>query len=266
MRPPRLTSPLYRWAIARTRRGEVNTQTIVIIILAIVGGILLLACVAGVALLLPAIQGARGAARRTQGRNNLQQIGLALHNYHDVYRQFTPSGIYDEDETAYHSWQSMLLPYVEHASLYNQINFNRPWDDPANSGPFFTVVPTYLHPSISQAPIDSQGHALSHYAGNSQLFLPNGSMGMQNITDGTTNTMMAGEVAAGFKPWGDPSNVRDPAAGLGVGANTFSGPPGQNGTQILLGDGSVKFVTNDVNPAILQAIATPSGGETVGQF
>jgi hypothetical protein len=273
MRPPRspsLTSPLLRWALARARRGEVNTQTVVIIILAIVGGVMLLACLVGIALLLPAIQGARGAAQqaaqRTQGRNNLQQIGLALHNYHDVHGQFPPSGIHGEDGTAYHGWQTMLLPYVDQAPLYNQINFDVPWDDPANSGLFFTVVPIYLHPSISESPVDSQGRALSHYAGNSQLFLPNGTMRMRDIIDGTSNTMMAGEVAAGFKPWGDPSNVRDPAAGLAIGGNTFHGPAGQNGTQILLGDGSVRFVQDNVNPAILQAIATPAGGEPVGQF
>ena len=269
-RSPALASSFLRWALARARRGEANTTTIVIIILAIVGGIMLLACVATMALIIPAYwragTGAPQVAQNARARNNLQIIGLALHNYHDVHRQFPPAGIYGEDGTAYHSWQTMILPFADQATLYNQIELDRPWDAPAHSILFSTVIPTYLHPSISESPYDLQGLAVSHYAGNSQLFLPNGTIGIRDITDGTSNTMLAGEVAAGFKPWGDPSNVRDPAAGLAIGANTFSGPAAQNGTQILMGDGSVRFVQNNVAPAVLEALATPAGGEPVGEF
>ena len=167
---PTLTSPLLNWALRRARRGEADTKTIVIIVLAIVGGVMLLACVGVMAMLFfPAFQGARGAAQRTQGRNNLKMMGLALHNYHEVYSQFPPAGIYDEDETAYHSWQAMLLPYMDQAPLYNQIDFNRPWVDPANDGLFSRVIPKYLNPSITAPPLDTQGLAVSHYAGNSQL-------------------------------------------------------------------------------------------------
>lgn len=79
-----------------------------------------------IALLLPAVQQAREAARRTQCRNNLKQIGLALHNYHDVYNMF-PGGVYSAvdddngcDDDGY-GWATMLLPYIDQAPLYNQL-------------------------------------------------------------------------------------------------------------------------------------------------
>src|SRR6056297_1950458 len=80
-----------------------------------------------IALLLPAVQQAREAARRTQCRNNLKQLGLALHNYHDVNRMFAPSSIWTTDGagnlnsgTAGRSWLFQILPYLDQANLYQQ--------------------------------------------------------------------------------------------------------------------------------------------------
>ena len=68
-----------------------------------------------IALLLPAVQAAREAARRTQCSNNLKQIGLAMHNYHDVNQQFPPAYIADADGQPMHSWRVLILPYLEHS-------------------------------------------------------------------------------------------------------------------------------------------------------
>ena len=122
-----------------------DAKTIFLIVLAGVGGIALFVCAGFVLLLLPAVQGARNAARVTQSKNNLQQIGLALHNYHDVMTVFPPGGIYTEDETPYHSWQTMLLPYVDQEALYEVIDFDRPWTDPRNAPVFKTFVATFLN-------------------------------------------------------------------------------------------------------------------------
>ncbi len=84
-----------------------------------------------VALLLPAVQQAREAARRTQCKNNLKQIGLALHNYHDIYNTFPPgrtrntySGITDAWYTGNIAWLPRLLPQIDQAPLYNTIDWN----------------------------------------------------------------------------------------------------------------------------------------------
>ena len=81
-----------------------------------------------IALLLPAVQQAREAARRTQCKNNLKQLGLALHNYHDTYNLFPGASFCGTTGTSSiahcHTWIESLFPYFDQAPLFNQINFN----------------------------------------------------------------------------------------------------------------------------------------------
>lgn len=109
-----------------------------------------------IALLLPAVQQAREAARRSQCTNNLKQMGLALHNYHDAYNTFPPGWVYDMNRPAalnpYNGWgwQTHILPYFDQGPIYNQINFSMGHDGTPGS-PSFTVVntsiPSYRCPS-----------------------------------------------------------------------------------------------------------------------
>lgn len=267
-RTPTYPSPLLRWALRRARAGETDTKTVLIIVFSVIGGGALLVCGCLALLIVPGIQNARNAARqaanRTMSRNNLKIIGLGMHNYHDTFRQFPPGGIYGEDGTAYHSWQTSLLPYIDQAALYNAINKDVPWTDAANAGLFATSVQAYLNPAITEMTDPSTGLALSHYAGNQQLLVPNGDKKMRDITDGTSNTILVGEVAAGYKPWGDPSNVRDPADGLLHDVATFGTVNRQRGTvEFLLVDGSVREISATISPEVLKALATPDGGEPI---
>ncbi len=116
-----------------------------------------------VALLLPAVQAAREAARRTQCKNNLKQIGLALHNYEFTFKVFPPSstsgfgrGVWNYPGTGpadpnihLHSFASLLLPYVEQESLAGEINYNVSALDPANRAVASQVLPFYRCPSYS---------------------------------------------------------------------------------------------------------------------
>lgn len=118
-----------------------------------------------ISLLLPAVQQAREAARQTQCKNNLKQIGLALHNYEASHRVFPPSCVLApyQDGTAYgisygdsirvgppgFAWGVCLLPFLDQAPLYNAFNTNLPCWAPANASAARTKVPAFLCPSAT---------------------------------------------------------------------------------------------------------------------
>lgn len=119
-----------------------------------------------IALLLPAVQQARESARRSQCKNNLKQIGLALHNYLSSTREVFPRGAYvargqscccaDADDNPGHTVYTMLLPFLDQANLYNTYNMNVQWSDASNATAVNTPIPTYICPSnLRTAPVVS---------------------------------------------------------------------------------------------------------------
>jgi type II secretory pathway pseudopilin PulG len=229
---------------------------------------IILACLLGIcvvgggvmaALLLPAIQQARNAARLTQSKNNMRQIGLALHNYQDLYKEFPAGGTFTEDGQAHHGWATRILPLIEQAPLYNQVDFNKPWTAPEMSGTFRTQVPVFLNPGVTER-VSPEGYALSHYAANSQVLGKNKFLKVADIKDGLSNTILAGEASGSFKPWGSPENVRDPAKGFGTAPDQF-GPVIPGRVAFLMGDGSVRTISTSIDPNALKALASPEGGE-----
>lgn len=175
-----------------------------------------------VGLLLPAVQAAREAARRMSCSNNLKQIGLAMHNYHDTYRRFPAAGYYDRINR-HDSWsvQARLLPQIEQGNLQNLIDWRLSY---ALQGQVSkTRVPVYLCPSepndrvrLSPKPHDPDfGYYPLNYAANmgewfifnprnnkagSGVFVPNGQLRMASLTDGTSNTIGFSEVKA-YNPY-----------------------------------------------------------------
>jgi len=161
-----------------------------------------------IALLLPAVQSAREAARRSQCVNNLKQIGLGLHNYHSSISTF-PMGnaIAYSDPGVQTGWgtfsaSSMMLPYLEQGPLYNSCNFN--WTcwyglgNAINLTVWNTKVASFLCPSDSNAGVDhfnsyhgSFGTGTDPWSSNTNgVFAPeNRSYGIQDITDGSSNTI-----------------------------------------------------------------------------
>lgn len=183
-----------------------------------------------VALLLPAIQAAREAARRTSCNNNLKQLGIALQNYHGTYQKFPPVAVFGKSigapEPAYHhTWCLMLLPFMEQQPLYDSVNLLlRVWDQPIRS----TVVPAFLCPSdpnFGANPNQTQGISITHYvaaegyhwwpgpavpnypfsnADFQGVFAGGQATKMANITDGTSNTIVLAEGnSTGYTPLSD---------------------------------------------------------------
>jgi prepilin-type processing-associated H-X9-DG protein len=170
-----------------------------------------------VALLLPAVQAAREAARRISCSNNLKQISLALLNYHDTYRKFPPSAASTRG-VLFDSWSphARLLPFLEQANLQGLIDWNRDYASQPAVAP--TRVATYLCPSEINDRPRPDGN-ITHYPvsyginmgtwfvydpvsgkGGDGLVYPNSSTDLASVTDGTSNTIAFAEIKA-FTPY-----------------------------------------------------------------
>jgi prepilin-type N-terminal cleavage/methylation domain-containing protein len=281
-----------------------------------------------IALLLPAVQQAREAARRMQCKNNLKQLGLALHNYHDVYTTFPSGWIAVDPVTRQHAahdglngagWGTMILPYLDQSPLYNQFNANFGIHDPVNVPFIDNVLPAWQCPSDPKPDkwqIEEEGSPgtvlaelpTANYIGafgtealdgcenppgtapvnaNGQcrgdgIFYHNSRVRMRDITDGTTNTLMVGErrtdtVLGWFSTW--PGMVAEGEEAfqrvLGSADHVPNDPLGhlddfssmhEGGAQFALGDGSVRFISENIDHGLYQSLATINGGEVVGEF
>ena len=189
-----------------------------------------------IALLLPAVQQAREAARKSQCKNNLKQIGLALHNYLEVKRFFPPSACLDTSVTTNVFWspQAFLLPYLEQGNLQKLINWNLP--DGVQGQVTKTRIPTFMCPSEinNRERLDPQPgdpnftHYPLNYAANmgtwmvwdpntkqggNGAFYPNSSLNTSNFRDGTSTTLAFAEVKTytpHLRDSGNPSNLGVP--------------------------------------------------------
>ncbi|MFH5806273.1 DUF1559 domain-containing protein [Alienimonas sp. DA493] len=194
-------------------------------------------------------------------RNDLKEVGLALHNYHSTYKQFPAGGTYGPAGRAEHGWATRLLPYLDEAALAEQVRWGEPWRSPANREPFSQPLDALASPYYRLPTEDADGYALAHYAGNGRVLTDGDGLQLRDLRDGTVTTMLAGEIADGFLPWAHPANTRDPAVGLN--APGGFGAPRNGGVYVLLADGSVQWLNDHADPAAVRALATPDGGEEI---
>ena len=266
-----------------------------------------------IALLLPAVQQARESARRTQCRNNLKQLGLALHNYESSARVF-PFGVLGVNGTAsntnqLHTWHAEILPYIDQAPLAASYQWSVPFSDAANQAFVKTKIPGYVCPShTDQGPVSGLW-GQNHYSGNAGVtsgtndgvLYPMSSVTFRDITDGTSQTLAAAEIAYELGGWARGSF---PGAGGGGGGGGGQGyaravmrwwqappacaRPGLNppvttcnnsaerslqfsslhvgGVHGLMCDGRVVFLSENMDLNVQRAMGTRSGGETSGDL
>ncbi len=211
-------------------------------------------------LLLPAIQAAREAARRMNTSDQLKRIGLAMHNYHAAYNKLPGPAIVDEDGKPLLSWRVAILPFVEQQNLYEQFHLDEPWDSPHNLALLPRMPGVYFDRAVKTPPGETIFHAL---VDDKALQRFGGDNRFRDCLDGLSNTLMAVEAdVSEAVPWTAPVDVEidwdDPVGQMG------HNRPG--GFYVLLGDGSVRFMSHAVDVGLFKALITRAGREVIPEF
>ena len=218
-----------------------------------------------VELMKPAVGAAQEAAKRMQCSNNLKQIVLALHNYHDTFNAMPPLYTVDSNGNPLHSWRVLILPFIEQDALYRQIRLDEPWDSAHNKQFHNAVILGYSCPSNTAI---KPGKACTYSAIAGQVLVPAKLAGQivgnsfAAVTDGTSNTLAVVEVKEPFC-WMDPTadvTLDELAKGINVGkVGSFH----TGGCNAALFDGASRFISDTVAKEILRALGDPKDGKAV---
>ncbi|MFM7845786.1 MAG: DUF1559 domain-containing protein, partial [Planctomycetota bacterium] len=220
---------------------------------------------ASITSMLPFLQSARGSARNTQSMNNIKQLILALHNFHDSYGHFPAAYQLTKEGKPGLSWRVFMLPFLDQQALFEQFHLEEPWDSEHNKQ-LIAKMPDVFRSPGSQA--DAGKTTYLGNAGETGLFTkpkkgqtksPPPGIGMHQITDGTSNTVILVEWPGANKNWMEPTDldVNLFVQGAGMASNhpsTFT---------VGFADGSVRSLSTTTDPGTRQAMSTASGGEVL---
>ncbi|WP_373650628.1 DUF1559 domain-containing protein [Schlesneria sp. DSM 10557] len=215
-----------------------------------------------VVMLWPATRRGREPARRTQCKNNLKAIGLALHNYHDKYNSFPPAYTVDKDGNPLHSWRTLLLPYLDRQALYDKIDLSKPWNDPVNAEAYKTAAGCYVCPSATVEKATSATY-LALVAPDS-VMRPVQSRSFKDVTDGIATTLIVIEVSSDQAVhWMSPEDASEEVLRELVSTRK---PTHSYGGHIAFVDGSVRLLDKNVTYDQVRALVTVNGKEIVKDF
>jgi len=223
-----------------------------------------------IGLLLPSVQTAREAARRSACSNNGKQLALGILNYESVGR-IIPAAIVDKDGVPLLSWRVAILPFLEETELFEQFHLDEPWDSEHNIALIEKMPPVYACPSTAldqgrttYLALTGDGSAL----GGPYRTVKSGKMivagvPIQSMTDGMSKTLVIIEVAPqDAVPWTRPEEVAVAAEEI----DSLLERPTAHATGLRLtvfADGHTGFAPHDVDAAMLKACCTRRGGESI---
>ena len=217
----------------------------------------------------------REASGQQSTRLHLQEIATGLDRYYTQHDGYPVGGTFGRNDAGaivgLHGWMTFLLPFVGESELYQKVDQSVSYEDPANRIAMGRNVTIYFAAGGDRSRI-GDGFAVSHFAGvggeiddasglsHLGIFERDASVKREEVTDGLSNTLIVGELAGTYPPWGDPENWRKIGRGLNKDVNGF-GSYNNNGASFLLGDGTVKYFSNKTDPKVLERMSTRDGGE-----
>ncbi len=259
--PPLAEAPNY--APPRKR----SAAPIVVLVVVVVLLLLMFAACLGVFVVRTdvAMPSGREAARRAACQNNLRQIGLAMHSYHDDYGCFPSAYVADEKGRPVHSWRVLLLPYLGAGAqaIHEEYDVQQPWDSPHNLALRGRMPPVYRCPSDESAAVSQTSYAM--VVGPEAISDGPGTTRADQITAPAYETILVVESAGCGIEWTEPRDleadqirflVDDPVDG-GIQSGHL------DGANALLCDGSVLFLSSALDPDEVQAMCSTPGWESV---
>ncbi len=211
-----------------------------------------------IAMLLPMNRSARGAAHRNHCLNNLKQISLAILNYEREHGTLPPVFSVDADGKPLHSWRALLVPYLEgHQPLAAQIDFSKPWNDPANAQALASMPECYMCPSsVAEAGLTTYVAVV----GPECVFTGSTPRPLSEITDGDSNTIAFVEVDSSHAvPWMAPQDT-DVEFLMGLTAESPLPHPGTFQAARVDG-GTFSLFPSSIKPEALRGLLTVAGGK-----
>ncbi len=213
------------------------------------------------ALFLPATSSGR-PARRTDCKNRLKQLALAMHAYHDTYGSFPPAYIADKSGRPMHSWRVLLLPFLEFGPLYDQYRFDEPWNGPHNRELAKLPIALFHCPADTGATTDSSYFVV---VGPKTIFPGATSTSIKDIPDGTSNTILLVEATDSAINWLEPRDMScveavrgiNPKSGWGISSHH------EEAVEVALADGSVRRLPNDTPAKTLRLLLERDDGQEV---
>lgn len=233
----------------------------------------------------PAVAASQNASRRNLSANNLKQITLAFHNYDASKNAFPAPVLYGgKSGKVPYSWRVAILPYLAQQELYNQYDFDEPWDGPSNRKLIDKMPAVYSYPGIDGSPLSQNKTAYFVFTGEGTALGPPGATAVRgaamvgapggkdgqsvtakpaapmimDITDGVSNTILLVESKRDV-PWTKPEDIPFDANSPLRELQGFN----ENGFNAAFADGSVRFISKSIDQTVLKALITRAGGEAI---
>ncbi len=261
----------------QTRVRRAFTLVELLVVISIIGVL--------IALILPAIQSAREAARQTQCSNNLRQIGIGMHAHHARHGVFPMGGLewrpFGNTTKRQIAWSAFLLPYIEQQTVYDMLDLSKGFDAPENAEGAAILLSVYVCPTSERGLELVDGRGPCDYGGifgeriTSPNYPPKGAMlydqkiGTAHIRDGTSDTLLISEDTEWADgQWINGRNVFDQAYAINALPSNENEIRSQHpgGAIGVCADGAVHFLSAKMDLNVLAALCTRDGGEEMDEF
>jgi prepilin-type processing-associated H-X9-DG protein len=236
-------------------------------------GLLVASVLAFIFVFLPAVKLARESATRTTCRSTLKNLGIVMHNYVEGHDGTFPDTVSGASDGAQQSWRINLLPLLDQPDLRSSYSPTVAWDAPAN----LPVGRTRLHSFICSAnnfPTDDSGRYFAAFAaltGPSTVFPTQQGIRLAEVTDGTSHTILIGECSGLTIVWTEPRDINVSKQKIGINlsgdrprfSSSILSSYHRGGAYAAFADGHVQFLSEKIDPRVLQALTTATGAETI---